>query len=136
MKNHEGGCYCGAIRYRISATPAWSAHCHCRSCQLALGGAFVTWAKVAADEFAIIKGTIKTVEKTPGIQRGFCADCGTSLTYSAQSEVEGQDWSADAWFSATTLDDPSIAEPKSHVFTDHQQNWIRLNDGLPTFPQF
>lgn len=133
---HQGGCYCGAIRYEISGPPAWSGHCHCRSCQLALGGAFVTWAKVAADDFRLATGSIKVCEKTPGIKRGFCGDCGTTLTYSADHAVEGQDWTADAWFAASTLDDPAIARPKSHVFVSEQQPWIKLGDGLPTFPEF
>ncbi len=136
MKNFEGGCYCGAIRYQISGVPVWSAHCHCRSCQMALGGAFVTWAKVAAEDFTVIKGEVRQIEKTPGIIRGFCKDCGTTLTYAAESEVEGQDWSADAWFAAATLDDPSIAEPKTHVFVSHQQPWVKLADDLPIFQEF
>ena len=136
MATYDGGCYCGAVRYQIKAKPVWSAHCHCRSCQLASGAAMATWAKVAASDFAFTNGTVKTIEKSEGIKRGFCAECGTTLTYAARGEVEGQDWSADAWFSATTLDDPSIATPRSHVYTDHQQPWIRLNDGLPTFPKF
>jgi hypothetical protein len=136
MKKLNGGCYCGAIRFQILGAPVWSGHCHCRSCQLALGGAFVTWAKVAATDFAITKGRLKTVEKTPGIRRGFCGDCGTTLTYSAQDEVDGQNWSDDAWFSAVTLDDPSIVEPSAHVFVSHQQPWIKLADGLPIFQEF
>jgi hypothetical protein len=136
MEKFEGGCYCGAVRYQISGPPAWSGHCHCRSCQIALGGAFVTWAKVAAEDFIVTKGKIKIFEKTLGIKRGFCGDCGTTLTYAAASEVEGQDWSADAWFSAATLDDPSVAEPKTHVFISHQQPWIKLSDELPTFSEF
>ena len=103
---------------------------------MALGGAFVTWAKVAAEVFEVIKGEIQQIEKTPGIRRGFCRECGTTLTYAALNEVEGQDWSADAWFSAVTLDDPSIAQPKAHVFVSRQQPWIKLDDGLPTFPEF
>lgn len=133
---HEGGCYCGGVRYEISGPPKWSGHCHCRSCQLALGGAFMTWAKVAADDFHVTKGTIRICERTPGIKRGFCGDCGTTLTYAAEHEVEGQDWRQDAWFAATTLDDPSIASPKTHVFVSHRQPWIVLADGLPTFPEF
>lgn len=136
MENFEGGCYCGAIRYRISGRPVWSAHCHCRSCQMALGAAFATWAKVAAENFAVTKGSIRLIEKNPGISRGFCGDCGTTLTYAAEGEVDGQDWSADAWFAATTLDDPSIAEPKTHVFVSNQQPWIKLADGLPTHQEF
>ena len=133
---HGGGCYCGGVRYEISGPPKWSGHCHCRSCQLALGGAFMTWAKVAAGDFNVTRGTIKVCEKTPGIERGFCGDCGTTLTYAAKHEVEGQDWRQDAWFAATTLDDPSIESPKTHVFVSHRQPWIVLADGLPTFPEF
>ncbi len=96
----------------------------------------VTWAKVAASDFAITRGEVKIIEHNQGIQRAFCAVCGTSLTYSRQGEVEGENWSADAWFSATALYHPSIITPKSHVYTDHQQPWIKLNDGLPTFPKF
>ncbi len=136
MEKLQGGCYCGAVRYQIATLPVWSGHCHCRSCQMALGGAFATWAKVAAEDFAVIKGEIQHIEKTSGIRRGFCRDCGTTLTYAALNEVEGQDWSADAWFSAVTLDDPSIAQPKAHIFVSHQQPWIKLDDGLPTFPEF
>jgi hypothetical protein len=136
MGKLKGGCHCGAIRYQIAGPPSWSAHCHCRSCQMALGGAFVTWAKIASEDFVVTKGEIKTFQKTPGITRGFCGDCGTTMTYAAESDVEGQDWSADAWFSASTLDDPSIAKPQTHVFVSHQQPWIKLDDGLPTFQEF
>ncbi len=136
QEKFEGGCYCGAVRYEIVGPPAWAAHCHCRSCQLAAGGAFVTWAKVAAENFAVTKGEIKCCEKSRGIKRGFCGDCGTTITYAAESEVEGQDWTVDAWFSASTLDDPSIASPETHVYVSHRQPWIKLADNLPTFPEF
>ncbi|NKB51055.1 MAG: GFA family protein [Rhizobiaceae bacterium] len=136
MSKFEGGCYCGAVRYQIVSQPTWSAHCHCRSCQMAMGAAFATWARVPAEDFTFTNGAIKTIEKSSGIKRGFCGDCGTTLTYAAEGEVDGQDWSADAWFSAITLDDPSIVSPKSHVFTSHQQPWIKLDDDLPTFSEF
>jgi hypothetical protein len=136
MQKFEGGCYCGAVRYQIAGPPTWSGHCHCRSCQIALGGAFVTWAKVAAEDFIVTKGVIKIFQKTLGIKRGFCGDCGTTLTYAAENEADDREWSADAWFSAATLDDPSIAEPKTHVYVSHQQPWIKLTDELPAFPEF
>jgi hypothetical protein len=40
------------------------------------------------------------------------------------------------WFAAASLDDPAIAEPKTHVYVSNQQPWIKLDDGLPTFPEF
>ena len=136
MEKLNGGCYCGAVRYQIAGPPSWSGHCHCRSCQMALGGAFVSWAKVPAEDFVVTKGRIKTFQKSPAVTRGFCGDCGTTLTYAAETEVEGQDWSADAWFTASTLDNPAVADPKTHVFVSHQQPWIKLADNLPTFQEF
>ena len=133
---YEGGCYCGAVRYAIHGLPTWAGHCHCRSCQLALGGPFITWAKIAVDKFTLTNGHIKLCEKTSGIKRGFCGDCGTTLTYAAEEDVDGQNWRADAWFSATTLDDPSIIAPKAHVYVSHQQPWIKLADDLPSFLEF
>ena len=69
MGKLNGGCYCGAIRYQITSLPTWAAHCHCRSCQMALGGAFLTWAKVAAGDFEVTKGKIKTIQSNQG--KGF-----------------------------------------------------------------
>jgi hypothetical protein len=135
-EKHEGGCLCGAVRYEILGTPEWSAHCHCRSCQKALGAAFATWCKVKGDNFKMTKGQIKLCETSPGVKRGFCGTCGTSLTYYAKQEVGGQNWQGDAWFAAASLDDPAIAEPKTHVYVSNQQPWIKLDDGLPTFPEF
>ena len=114
-ETHQGGCYCGTIRYEITERPLWSGHCHCRSCQKALGGAFVTWAKVASSDFRVIEGTIKTCSISDGVERGFCGDCGTTLTYGASVEVDGQDWREDAWFAAATLDDPSICGTSTHT---------------------
>ena len=34
----EGGCQCGAIRYRIEGEFMGSGACHCRSCQYSTGG--------------------------------------------------------------------------------------------------
>ena len=136
MVKYAGGCLCGAVRYEINGTPTWSAHCHCRSCQRALGAAFASWSRVAAEDFNVTKGAITYCETSPGVTRGFCGQCGTSLNYRSAGEVEGQDWAADAWFATASLDDPSIAKPKSHVYVSHKLPFIQMNDGLPTFEEF
>lgn len=128
---HRGGCLCGAIRYSLRGDPEWSSHCHCRSCQRATGAAFTTWVGLAGHKFEVTKGEIKICNTSPGVERGFCERCGTSLTYVAE---EG--WPGQIAILAPTLDQPEIASPTSHVYVEHQLPWIKLDDGLPTRDQF
>jgi hypothetical protein len=135
-ENHEGGCLCGAVRYLMQGPPESSNHCHCRSCQRAIGAGFATWCAAKTENFKVTKGKIKICETSQGVERGFCGNCGTSLTYVARGELSGQDWEGKVWFLAPTLDEPSIALPTSHVYVSHQLPWVKLNDGLPTFEKF
>ena len=48
----EGGCLCGAVRYRISGTPVSSSVCRCRSCRPASGAPGV----VHKDHYQLLQG--------------------------------------------------------------------------------
>src|SRR4051812_17077729 len=37
----EGGCACGAVRYRLTSAPMFVNCCHCTDCQRQVGSAFV-----------------------------------------------------------------------------------------------
>jgi hypothetical protein len=128
---HDGGCLCGAVRYKLRGALKYAGHCHCRSCQKAIGAGFVTWAGVKKENFEVIEGRLKVCETSPGVERGFCDACGTSLTYVAE---EG--WPGLVSVTAATLDDPAFAEPTVHVYVAHRQPWVKLDDGLPTFERF
>lgn len=130
-KAQKGGCLCGNVRYAVTGDLEFSAHCHCRSCQLASGAGFATWAGMKTHSFEVTKGELKICETSPGVERGFCDKCGTSITYVNESGFPGLNSVL-----AVTLDDPSFAKPTAHVFTSHQQPWIKLDDGLPTSPEF
>jgi hypothetical protein len=128
---HQGGCLCGAVRYAFRGPPGWSAHCHCRSCQKATGAAFTTWVGVKSEQFGIIKGQLAICRSSPGIDRGFCGACGTSLTYVAEERWPGQ-----VSILAPTLDDPGVATPTAHVYVKHQLPWVQLADGLPRHAEY
>lgn len=128
---HQGGCLCGAVRYTLRGAPSWSAHCHCRSCQKATGAAFTTWVGLKKENFEVTKGQLAVCNTSPGVERGFCARCGTSLTYVAE---EG--WPGQVSVLAPTLDNPGIASPTAHVYVEHQLPWVKLDDGLPKHEQF
>ena len=129
LQQHDGGCMCGAVRYRLHGPFTYSAHCHCRSCQRAVGAGFVTFSAVAPENFEIVKGKLTIYESSPGVRRGFCSECGTSLTYA------GDDWEDVAVLSAT-LDDPAAAVPTSNVYLEHKQPWVALDETLKRFTRF
>ena len=52
----EGGCLCGAVRYRVSGSPYHQTHCHCTLCRRASGAPFVTWFSVAREGFLVTQG--------------------------------------------------------------------------------
>lgn len=130
-EDHHGGCICGAVRYTLHGAPGWSAHCHCRSCQRATGAAFTTWAGLKKEKFEVTAGQVQICNTSPGVERGFCAKCGTSLTYAAEAG-----WPGEIAVLAPTLDDPGIAAPAAHVNVEDQLAWVKLDDGLPRREQF
>ncbi len=128
-QGHHGGCLCGAVRYTVRGAPAYSAHCHCRSCQKALGAGYATWSGFAPENFVVTEGELTIFASSPGVERGFCRQCGTSLTYA------GDDWDT-MGVTTATLDDPGIAKPTRNVYLEHQQPWVALDENLKKSERF
>ena len=122
----EGGCLCGAVRYALHGEPTYAGHCHCRSCQRAIGAGFVTWVGVRPRDFEITRGEIARCETSPGVHRGFCGRCGTSLTF------EGEGWD-DIGVTAATLDEPALARPASNVHLATRQPWVVIDESLRSY---
>ena len=47
-----GGCFCGAVRYRVAGEPIDAGYCHCRMCQRSVGAPVVAWGSWHAAAFA------------------------------------------------------------------------------------
>lgn len=123
-----GGCLCGAIRYRLTGPIIFCGICHCRSCRLSAGAESVGWATVAAGDFALDAGSPAAYASSPAVQRGFCAKCGTTLTF----RLEGGD-SIDV--TLASLDDPESAPVSSEVWLDHRLSWNPANPKLAGYPR-
>jgi hypothetical protein len=125
MADLEGGCHCGAVRYRASGPAFDVTHCHCVDCRRTSGAAFVTWFSVAAAGLAFTRGTPVRRASSPGVERTFCGACGTALTYRRRDRV------ADVDVTACSLDDPTAIVPEDHTWARERLPWVRLSDGLP-----
>jgi len=123
----EGGCLCGAVRYEASGEPFHATFCHCRTCQLAAGAPVVAWVTFPSEGFRWTRGAPATYPSSPGVSRGFCAQCGTTLTYDSEKAPEEMD------IATATLDTPAAAPPADHIWVRSRQPWMRCDDGLPEF---
>ena len=127
---HRGGCLCGDVRYQVSGPSVWKAICYCESCTRAAGAPAIAWAGIGASRFRVLKGSIRIYESTPGILRGFCPRCGTTLTYQKDPAVVAgaQD---DVYIATRTLDDPNAYPPDEHVFYGERVAWFEADDDRP-----
>ena len=125
----EGGCLCGAVRYRIQGTPLVSVTCHCRSCRRASGAAVVPWLHVTSESFSFVAGQPAGFNSSPSVTRTFCGRCGTPLTYWRS------DYGATIDVTTCSLDDPDAYPPVAHVWTSHRLGWVKLADDLPCFDE-
>jgi hypothetical protein len=125
----EGGCLCGAVRYRISAEPSHADYCHCRMCQRATGAPVVPWLTVARAAFAWIKGEAAVYRSSAEAERLFCPSCGTQLAFRADAEPDHLD------VTLASLDEPDAVRPTHHIWTSSRIAWFDIADDLPRYPE-
>lgn len=131
----EGGCTCGAVRYRLTDTPLFKHCCHCRWCQRETGSAFALNAMIEAGRVALLQGTAEWVpvpsESGKGQRIARCPICQVALwsIYSGAGPLF-------YFIRIGTLDDPDACPPDIHIFTESKQPWVILPEGVPAMPQF
>ena len=121
----EGGCFCGAIRYRLAGALYHVSHCHCSMCRRAAGAPMVTWATVRREDFAIVKGEPAWYRSSSHAKRGFCPACGTPLLFASTRH------SGEIDVTVGSFDDPGRVKPTHHVYAPDHIAWVNMNDGLP-----
>jgi hypothetical protein len=87
---HEGGCSCGAVRYRAKAAPVRTSVCHCSFCQRRTGSAFGIGVFFRDEDVEFISGELKAYEhRSDETQRWlrmqFCSTCGNTLTWTVEA---------------------------------------------------
>ena len=123
----EGGCVCGAIRYRVEGTPTNSMICHCGTCRRVAAAPVVAWVTFPRARFRILQGQPSAFHSTAPVRRTFCVRCGTPLTY------EHEDSPGFVDVTTCSLDDPEAFPPTHHSWLSHDLAWVRFGDRLPTF---
>jgi hypothetical protein len=119
-----GGCQCGAVRFRVVGEASHAGVCHCRMCQKAFGGFYAPLVEV--NGLTWTRGEPTYFRSSSIARRGFCAACGTPLTYepdSGRTEV-----------AIGAFDEPARIKPTIQVGLESRIPWLGELDALPTRP--
>jgi hypothetical protein len=119
---YPGGCQCGAVRFRVEGALGRPSVCHCRMCQKAFGSFYAPLVGVREAKLAWTRGEPKRFQSSNHVRRGFCADCGTPLTY------ESPDGMA---LAIGAFDDPSSLAPKIQWGIEEKLPYV---DDIPNQP--
>ena len=133
-KTYEGGCSCGAVRYRLTAAPMFVHCCHCLDCQKETGSAFAINALYETDRIEILAGTPEPVSMPTDSGRPHdiyrCPKCKVALwsDYGRRPYLR--------FVRVATLDDPHAITPDVHIYTRSKVPWVGLPADVPAFEEF
>ena len=126
----DGGCACGAVRYRLLAEPLITHCCHCLNCQRQTGSAFVINLLIEADRVELLAGepepvpvprddgSVQTISRCPACQVAVWSDYGAPQVLFVRGG---------------TLDNPAAVAPDVHIYTRSKLPWVELPEGVPAF---
>lgn len=129
----EGGCSCGAVRYRLTSEPLFTHCCHCLNCQRQTGSAFVINLLIEADRVELLAGDPQPVDvprDDGSVQRIYrCPTCKVAV-FSEYGRPEVR------FVRSGTLDQPSGITPDVHIYTKSKLSWVTLPETAPAFEEY
>ena len=127
----NGGCACGAVRFRLLAAPMFVHCCHCLDCQRQTGSAFVLNALIETNRIQLLRATPRPIAMPTDSTRPHdvyrCDACQTAVW----SDYGGRPGLR--FVRVGTLDNPAALAPDVHIFTRSKLPWIGLPADVPAF---
>jgi hypothetical protein len=135
MKNpKEGGCQCGAVRFRTSDQPARVIGCHCRTCKQRTGAAYGIGVYFNEDDVEFLQGELETFEFHSSesgrwLRNEFCANCGATVSWTLEMRpgVRG--------ISGGNYDDPDWFNISAHIWTSAARSDMAYADTVEIHEQ-
>ena len=125
----QGGCLCGAVRYRLASEPFEAGYCHCATCRRATGAPVVAFGTVPFEDFQV-SGNPRHRRSSGFGERWFCTECGTQIAMHVDHQPDTID------FTIATLDDPEYLRPQFHIFFGSRIEWFDTADRMPRYYSF
>lgn len=129
----EGGCECGAARYRCTAPPFVAYTCHCLACQHITASAFATCIQVPEEALRLTRGSlqerVRTADSGTRLTTRFCPTCSSALIVANSSRPRTRT------IFVGTLDRSRDVEVNAHIFTSRKLPWVVLPSGHRIFEE-
>ncbi|VVT15713.1 Aldehyde-activating protein [Sphingomonas sp. EC-HK361] len=126
----DGGCRCGAVRFRIDAAPMMSMACHCTGCQRMSGSAFSLTVMVPTAGFRLTEGeTVRGGLREGAAHHQHCDACKSWVFTRVEPDMGFVN------VRATMLDDTDWFEPFVESWTDEKLAWV-TTPARHSFAQF
>lgn len=122
-----GRCLCGGIRFEVSQPAVGTGMCHCRMCQRAIGASLDAWTAFPRESVKFTNGKPKYYRSSLIAERGFCANCGSSLAI----RYFAPDLSKFLIMMTACLDNPEDFAPTWHGGIESQMPWLEIQDDIP-----
>jgi hypothetical protein len=127
---YRSSCFCAAIRFQVDQFAPHTGNCHCSMCRRFHGAAYATIAAAHREHFRWLCGedSLKAYTADNDTTRRFCANCGSSLTFSSpQADPELVE------IALGCFDDEVPVAPDAHIHVASGASWARPDDGLPQY---
>jgi hypothetical protein len=125
---HQGGCLCGAVRYKTTGAPNDTNVCYCTQCQRQSGAPLPAFANFNLDQFELVRGELGSYRASDTASRQFCPGCGSWLFWV-------RDGGTRISITLGSFDDPSdFPTPDYEIWTDHRIKWLENIPGADSYP--
>jgi len=116
QKTYEGGCGCGAVRFRATGAPMRVGMCHCMTCRRVAGSAFGSYA-IFERSAVTLTGNTRDWHSSEQGRRHFCPQCGAGLfmVYTDRDEIA---------LALGTFDETGLFEPAYELWCKRKEPWL------------
>lgn len=99
-------------------------------CRRANAAPAVAWAMFQEAQVRFTQGAPASYRSSPEAKRGFCASCGTQISFTA-TYIPGL-----VDITVGSLDRPDAVSPQLHYWDSTRLPWVRFADNLPRHAEF
>ncbi|NKB63565.1 MAG: GFA family protein [Gammaproteobacteria bacterium] len=129
-RHEEGGCQCGAVRYRTTNQPARAMACHCITCRLRTGSPYGVGVYFDEKDVEFLQGEMSVYKFNSDtsdrwVRNEFCLRCGTAVSWTLEMRPGLRA------IAGGTFDNPDWYPIQAHIWTRSAKSDMCYPDGIP-----